>query len=182
MGTVLFIGGYSRTGKSETLKYLKSQGIPCYSTSALLHQVYQNLLDTGMLDAKAIWDEEDKPELRRELTTLAEKVLVPVFGREAFSHTVIRQANLSSAPLVVIETIGGEEFKLGLEPLQKPYLCWNIRREGELKGVDIRELLEGGEDIWNDGSIEELHWKIEQELARRRTFSWLDATKATLKV
>jgi hypothetical protein len=83
---------------------------------------------------------------------------------------------------VVIETIGGEEFKLMAEALQKPYLCWNIRREGGLKGVDIRELLEGGEDIWNDGSIEELHGKIEQGLARRRAFTWSDVTKATLEV
>jgi hypothetical protein len=182
MGVVLFIGGYSRVGKSTTINYLKSQGIPCYSTSALLHQVYQNLDITGLLSSRRAWDEENKPELRQELITLAESVLVPVFGREIFSHTIIRQANLSTAPLVVIETIGGEEFKLGLEVIKKPYLCWNIRRDGELKGVDIRELLEGGEDIWNDGSIEELHWKIEQGLARRRTFSWSEVAKATLKV
>jgi hypothetical protein len=182
MGTVLFIGGFSRAGKSTTIDYLKSQGIPCYSTSALLHQTYQNLYKSELLDSSHYWVEDNKPELRQELITLAESVLVPVFGREVFSHTVIRQANLSTAPLVVIETIGGEEFKLGLEVLRKPYLCWNIRREGELKGVDIRELLEGGEDTWNDGSVEELHWKIEQELARRRTFSYSDIAKATQKV
>jgi hypothetical protein len=182
MGVVLFIGGYARTGKSEAISYLKSQEIPCYSTSDLLHQTYQNLYEGGLLYPNRYWGEDEKPELRQELITLAESVLVPVFGREIFSHTVIRQANLSPAPLVVIETIGGEEFKLMGEALQKPYLCWNIRREGELKGVDIRELLERGEDIWNDRSIEELHWKIEQELARRRTFTWSNVTKATLEV
>jgi hypothetical protein len=182
MGIILFIGGYARSGKGEILKYLKSQNIPCYSTSALLHQTYQNLIEAGMLDSRCVWGEEDKPKLRQELITLAESVLVSVFGREIFSHTVIRQANLSPAPLVVVETIGGEEFKLGLEIIQKPYLCWNIRREGELKGVDIRELLEGGDDIWNDGSIKDLHCKIEQELARKRTFRWSEVSKATLKV
>jgi hypothetical protein len=182
MGIVLFIGGLPRSGKTTTIDYLKSQGIPCYSTSALLHQTYQNLDITGLLASRRAWDEENKPELRQELITLAESVLVPVFGREVFSHTVIRQANISSAPLVVVETIGGEEFKLMAEVLRKPYFCWNIRREGELKGVDIRELLKGAEGIWNDGSLEELYWKIEQGLARKRTFSWSEVTKETIEV
>lgn len=173
MSIVLFIGGYARAGKQTALDYLKSLGIPCYSTSALLHQTYQNLYKTGLLQPNLYWGEENKPELRRELIVLAEEVLVPVFGREVFSHTVIRQVNLSTASLVVVETIGGEEFKLGLEVLRKPYLCWNIRRDEELKGVDIRELLEG-EDIWNNGSIEELHRKIERELDLWNRFKLVD--------
>jgi hypothetical protein len=172
MGYVLFISGLARSGKTSTIDYLKSQGIPCLSTSVLLHQTYQNLISTGLLAPNHYWKESNKPQLRKTLITLAEEVIVPVFGRESFAQTVIRQANEYPLPLVAVETIGGEEFKLGLETLEKPYFCWNIRREGELKGVDIRELLEEGEDIWNDGSIEDLHLKIQQELDRRRTLTY----------
>lgn len=168
MSKIIFIGGWARSGKSSTLNYLKTQGIPTYSTSALLHQTYRRLIEAKLKSFKRdfdIYDGNSKAELRQELITLAEDVLVPIFGREIFAHTIIRQANLDPAPIVAVETIGGEEFRLGLEMVEKEYVCWNIRRDSELKGVDLRELLEGGVDIWNNGSLSDLSGRIERELS-----------------
>lgn len=165
---IIFIGGYACSGKTSTLEILKKLGIPCYSTSALIHKVYKELALSGLLSSKKLWGKENKPELRECLITLAEDVLVPAFGREIFAHTVIRQANFNPAPVVAVETVGGEEFRLGLKVIEKEYFCWNIRRDSELKGVDLRELLEGGIDIWNNGSISDLAGTIEKEL------SWMD--------
>ena len=168
MGEIIFIGGYSRAGKTSTLNYLKTQGIPTYSTSALLHQTYRRLIEAKLKSLKRdfnIYDGNNKAELRQELITIAEDVLVPVFGREIFTHTVIRQANLDPAPIVAVETVGGEEFRLGLEMIKKEWVCWNIRRDNELKGVDLRELLEGGVDMWNNGSVSDLCGRIERELS-----------------
>lgn len=167
MGTIIFIGGFSRSGKSSTLEILKKLGIPCYSTSALLHQTYQSLIKAKLKSFKRdfnMYDDNNKDELRQELITLAEDVLVPVFGREIFAHTVIRQANLDPAPIVAVETVGGEEFRLGLEVIKEEWVCWNIRRDGELKGVDLRELLDGGVDIWNNGGLEELREEVRRQV------------------
>lgn len=164
MNKIIFIGGYARSGKDETLKILENLGIPCYSTSSLLHKFYHNLYSTELIDQFFIPDLTDKPSFRNLLITLAEDVLVPTFGREIFAHTVIRQANLDPAPIVAVETVGGEEFRLGLEVIKKEWACWNIRRDSELKGVDLRELLDGGVDIWNNGSLSDLCGRIEREL------------------
>lgn len=168
MSKIIFIGGYARAGKGSTLEILKKLGIPCYSTSVLLHQTYQRLIKSKLKSFKRdfdMYDGNNKAELRQELITLAEDVLVPTFGREMFAHTVIRQANLDPAPIVAVETVGGEEFRLELEVISKEWVCWNIRRDSELKGVDLRELWEGGVDIWNNGNLDELEGKILKELA-----------------
>jgi hypothetical protein len=167
MSKIIFIGGYSRAGKSSTLKILKNLEIPCYSTSALLHQTYQRLIKAKLKSFKLdyeMYDGNNKAEIRQELITLAEDVLVPTFGREIFAHTVILQANLDPAPIVAVETVGGEEFKLGLEVIEKTHVCWNIRRDSELKGVDLRELLEGGVSIWNNGTLDDLSGRVRREL------------------
>jgi NADPH-dependent 7-cyano-7-deazaguanine reductase QueF-like protein len=168
MGKIIFIGGYGRSGKSSTLEILKSLDIPCYSTSVLLHQTYRRLVEAKLKSFKLdfnMYDGNNKAEIRQELITLAEDVLVPTFGREIFAHTVIRQANLDPVPIVAVETVGGEEFRLGLEVIEKEYVCWNIRRNSELKGVDLRKLLVKGVDIWNNGSISDLSGRIERELS-----------------
>ena len=167
MGKTIFIGGLARSGKSSTLEILKKLGIPCYSTSALLHQTYQKLIEAKLKSLKRdfeMYDVNNKAELRQELITLAEDVLVPTFGREIFAHTVIRRANTDPAPIVAVETVGGEEFRLGLEVIKKEWICWNIRRDSELKGVDLRELLEGAADIWNNGSLQDLEKRVVREL------------------
>jgi len=73
-------------------------------------------------------------------------VLVKTFGREVFVNRVVELIEESTHPIVVTESIGGEEYEKLIKKLEKSDLDVilipvNIRRESEKPGIDIRKLL-----------------------------------------
>ena len=104
-------------------------------------------------------------ERRKHKITAAEEVLVPVYGRESFACAAAKKIFDIPDRTVVMETIGGEEWNL----LQRAIITeahwreenfkifrFNVRRDSELSGVDIRVLLENAYEIWNNGSCGDL--------------------------
>jgi hypothetical protein len=161
MKTILAVGGMSRSGKSTSLAFLKTLGIPTVSTSVLLDQVIENLSGSFNLSIPS-----DVEQRRRHKIKIAEDVLVPVFGREMFAGTAARHIFQYQSPTVVTETIGGEEFNLlqkaiSTEASQKDInyriFRFNVKKLTELSGVDIRVPLDNAYTITNDGSVQDLY-------------------------
>ena len=157
---ILFIGGYSGSGKSSALGLLEARGIPCFSTSRILHHLVNTIGTIRTLK----WN-EDSPD-RERCITLAEAVLVPLLGREVFANAVMKQVQGSTARTVVIETVGGEEYKL-FKSLTKAHRCTsiNLRRDSESPGIDLRKLLPRATNVSNNESLQELDSKLELILA-----------------
>ena len=145
MDKILILGGYARSGKTTLTDRLGSlDDIEVFSTSVLLHQfakrTINNLCGTSWdvgtpLNKYAEYQlsianadfsgDEDMYTLgpllngRELLIEFAESILVPTFGRQIFSSTVIRQAVQSSADYAIVESIGGEEYRLMQEELTR---------------------------------------------------------------
>ena len=161
--TVIFIGGYSRSGKSSSISILRDKfNIPCLSTSECLHQVKERILDSFPMIPRPTTKEEE----RTLCITLAESVLVPVYTRYLFGRWVSDQIENHYRKIIVVETIGGEEHDILVSCLDPSttYHCWNIRRQSELSGVDIRKLLVGGDTVWNNGTLFDLERLLSAKL------------------
>lgn len=185
--TIVFLGGYARSGKTTALSYFKSQGIPTFSTSDILHQQASIMFDILGTDAKRYPGTKDlskdkdaelmvsvktgdtsfkvAPSMRDILIAIAESTrsLVPDFYVQQLVEEIYRYEGVS---LAIVETVGGSEFGYIQEYLEDDYTTYslNIRREGELEGVDIRQLLPNASEIWNDGTIEELESKLNTQV------------------
>lgn len=168
---IVFVGGYAEAGKTTTLNRLKDEGLTVFSSSELLHSVTWRIV-AGILGTDKANQLENKAKnyslktllgiddtVRGLYILIAEAILVPVFGREIFAHTVARKALQASDDLVFIETIGGREHALAEEHIQllNPtalVLNLNLRRVGENKEADSRQLLPDLEgktiEIWVD--------------------------------
>jgi hypothetical protein len=134
--TIVFVGGYARSGKTTALSYLAEQGYGTVSTSAILYEFAANLF-SGITDwktdeaTKVLADKSSSFEIsftayhgreencssfsgffphRKFIIALAEDVLVKTFGRQIFARTATIRALQSDSPLVFVETVGGEEF------------------------------------------------------------------------
>lgn len=165
MKTILVIGGYSRSGKTSSLSILRNLGIPYFSTSVLLDNFIESLeREFGVPIPTEV------EERRRHKITSAEKVLVPIFGRQIFSVKAAQAAMESEDDVVLIESIGGEEWELmakaigniAYERLMNYRVYrFNVRSEREIPGVDIRQLLNNAVTIQNDGTLDDLAftWK-----------------------
>lgn len=187
--TIVFLGGYARSGKTTALSYFKSQGIPTFSTSDILHQQASTMFEMLSSNAKRYPGtkglSQDKgaevtinvktgcgstsleiaPSMRDILIAVAEstRTLDPNF----YVQQVVKQVRCcKEGKLAIVETVGGSEFEALIGTLEADYTSYylNIRREGELKGVDIRKLLPYASEIWNDGTIEELESQLNTQV------------------
>lgn len=160
--TIICIGGYARSGKTTTIEILESLGVPVFSASRFLHQVVEQA-------EKALWNPfelyDDVMTDRAKCICMAEEILIPVFGRKLFAHAMYDGAISTPEETVAIETIGGQEFQ-EFKMLARGHRleCWNVRSEREKSGVDIRQLLPEGQDIWNDGTIADWQKQIEDRV------------------
>lgn len=169
--TIVYLGGYARSGKSSLIEELRNRGYSCFSTSEILHEVASRFCLSFYLPV-FFRHKTEKFDLgysffpciktgREWLITLAEDVLVPVFGRELFAHTASKRAIACDTPLVFIEAFNNEEQNLmswyaqNIGNIQQE-LIFNIRRDREEPDADSRELLAGAIDIQNTQTIAEL--------------------------
>jgi len=138
---VIVIGGWSNSGKTVAINYFRKLKIPCFSSSELNHQATNSVLEMFNILVP-----EDKEEKRPYCIKVAEDVLVKTFGREVFVNRVVELIEGSEYPIVVTESIGGEEYEKLVKKLDKSsmdvvLIPINIRRESEKPGIDIRKLL-----------------------------------------
>jgi len=159
---VIVLSGYARSGKTTFARIGKDLGYTTLSTSALLHKFVRMLfesllhLEINTNDKKGIhaislvynnignrflaWSGRDL------LILIAEKCLVPVFGRELFAHTVARSINNEAEGNFIYEAFNREECDLFIDYLEKRYINFTvvtIRSDKEEMTVDTRELLTG---------------------------------------
>jgi hypothetical protein len=137
MRLVYFVGGYSNSGKSTLLNQLqKDYFCEVVSGSKFLHQKHVELFghDSNCKTTAG----------RKKFIKWAEGEYIPgLGGRSEFVAQLMGKAINSSADVVLVESIGGEEFDLmmGDLPWATPYGTYNCTRIGEKPGVDIRKLL-----------------------------------------
>lgn len=159
------MGGYSRAGKTSSLAILKNLGITYFSTSILLDNFIESLEREFNIPIPT--EVEDR---RQHKIAAAEKVLVPIFGRQIFSVTAAKAAMDAEDDVVLIESIGGEEWDLMAKAIgnisHEKYMNYriyrfNVRSQNEKPGVDIRKLLNNAVTIQNDGTLDDLAntWK-----------------------
>lgn len=182
---IIIIGGFARSGKTETLKYLQDiYGYSVYSSSKKLHQVAAKLLNlhTPKIPveefAEMLKDKENgsvvfgnkEYESREFLIKIAEGILVPSFSRNLFPGAIIWELLNERPARAVIETIGGEEWSILRSELDLRglvYKTYNIRSVRERPSVDYRKLIEGAPSINNDGSsLKDLYRTIDQTLCK----------------
>ena len=138
---LIVIGGMACVGKSLAISHFRELEIPCFSSSELNHQATNSILEMFNIPVP-----EDKEEKRPYCIKVAEDVLVKTFGRGVFVNRVVEMIEESLHPIVVTESIGGEEYEKLIKKLEKSdtdviLFPINIRREGERAGIDIRKLL-----------------------------------------
>lgn len=167
MKHILAIGGKAQSGKSSTVKILRSLGVPVVSTSELLDEFLTRLKIHYGIDQGSTVEETRQLKIKA-----AERVLVPTFGREVFANTAARMIFKHPESMVAIETIGGEEWKLIQKAItleaaysETSYTIrrYNLIRDSQLENVDIRELLENARLIKNNGTLDDLYdyWLLE---------------------
>ena len=163
---IILIGGYARSGKSSSITILEQQGWKIISSSRMIHEFAQRLI--LMFTGRAI-DTHDKEItfldmlIRDFLIKLAEDVMMPVFTRAVFTAPMAALAANSPHDLIAIETYGGVEYDFLSKYLRLEGLTWqnyNIRRQTEEPGIDLRRLLPGGIDIENNSTFDDLARKL----------------------
>lgn len=188
LAPIVTYSGYARAGKTTFINpALELLGYEVLSTSVILHQFAQKVADSLFNQQLDTLDKsntlhmqlidntglhQSTMETRDFLITLAESCIVPVFGRSCIVRVVATKASrlLSEGKLVAIETIGGSEYNLLLDLLSEEGINhadiveFNVRREGELAGVDVRELIPYAVDIENNDTFEALKDKLYQHL------------------
>lgn len=139
MVNIVFLGGYSNSGKSTLARNLvKLEDWTVISTSDMLYSFLGKMLNTLTgYETDAGYCERLIHQFKREerafefivndeaeqtgfgsheltgrelLVTAAEEWLVPTFGREIFAHAAVKAAAKASTPYALIETIGGDEY------------------------------------------------------------------------
>jgi hypothetical protein len=166
MKTILVIGGFAQSGKSSSLQFLRTQGIPTFSTSVLLDKFIEALETTFGIPIPSPVEERRKHKI-----AAAEEVLVPIFSRQVFANQAGKDLMECESELVVVETIGCEEWKelqkaiaAQSMALSKNYQIYrfNVTRESQLEGVDIRKPLENAYEVSNNETLERLDnkWKF----------------------
>ena len=157
---------YKLTHNSSSLKLLQGQGIPTFSTSVLLDRFIVALETTFGVPIPTTVEERRKHKI-----AAAEEVLVPIFSRQVFANQAGKDLMECESELVVVETIGGEEWKelqkaiaAQSMALGKNYQIYkfNVTRKSQLTGVDIRKPLERAYEVQNNGTLEQLDnkWKF----------------------
>lgn len=165
----VLISGYARAGKTSIISEL---GHNVYSTSK-----YLDLVCSGMLVGSELQNSTDWPELYRTVELnhkyvkdfqskneniappgytirsfkimVAEDIIVPLYGRERGLIIPTLWVVDYNAPVIYIETIGGEEAECIKNHLPNHKIIpINIRSKGEQAGVDIRQLLPDARDIY----------------------------------
>lgn len=192
MKRLVVFSGFSRSGKSEYVgNILKNLGYEKVSTSDKLHEFTKSIfkalfgleIDTYDKTSKNIFFSlaikgvgiyevcgKKFAEFRDVLIAVAEEALVKVFGRFVFGYTAAKLVNeaIAADKCVFFESIGGDEYtefcKFVDPEILADALIFNVRRDTEQKGVDIRQLLDNGVDIWNNGTYEDLETKIKEYL------------------
>jgi hypothetical protein len=183
--SIIFVSGYARAGKSTFINYAESLGHGAESTSKILYEVATNILvqlfgfsqrkaesiladKTASFSWRCWWNTDDsygnnslsKVPHRSFLIKVAERILVPVFGRELFARQSVIRALRNDSALVFVETIGGDEFDASLvaldetvgrlpEAQQPKVFKVNVRSPQEERDADYRQLLPHGLEIWN---------------------------------
>ncbi len=167
--TLVFLGGYANAGKSTAVKWFRKQGIEVFSSSELLHDHIENMM--GRLHTYFdSYDRSGSTQLnnltiphRDFMIALAEATRQIIDG-EIYMKGVMGQAIASKSELVVVETVGGHEYEIGLKMAREQkdlqLVNVNIRMHSELPGVDIRELLPYATDIYNNGTKEDLYRQL----------------------
>jgi len=157
--TIIFVGGYARSGKTTVINYLEEHyQAEVLSGSRMIHQITDSLLDYFGLNSF---------RLKREINKfIAESVLKKFLHPQIFALALAEKVKTSNSPLIVIESIGGDEFVKLKDLINSPTkpLCWNIRKDTEQPQADQRELLPEAFNIWNEGSIDDLFITIQQKL------------------
>jgi hypothetical protein len=143
MRLVYFIGGFADSGKSTLLKRLQADyHCETVSGSKFLHEKHVELFGYDISCKSATG--------RRKFIDWVELDYIPgLGGRANFVHELMATVLSSSADVVLIESIGGEEFDLmmGELPWQTPYRSYNCVRQGAQQGVDIRRLLPDANEL-----------------------------------
>ena len=177
MAKILVVGGYARSGKSTLLEASKDVSkelvVSYVSTSQTLDEHAWNIYAAAAASCgrRAEFGSEQFISLLRSKADgilgfnsrqfkidVAEKIIVPLFGRDAgiVKPTVDEMYKLYSqyARNVIIESIGGEEWEIlerYLKGYQMDYVAFNVRSpEREQPGVDIRQLLPVELELVND--------------------------------
>jgi hypothetical protein len=181
MKTIIFIGGYAESGKTTSINYLKTLGIPCFSTSELLHHfcfnTYKYIMGIELETQNKIKMvtlfpfnsafRSIKVSMREFLIYVAENLLTKTFGRGIFALGIKNQIETCPSNLVIIETIGGKEYyELNncFSDTEYNKININIRSYTEKPGIDIRELLPKALEINNNESVQKLYIKLEEQL------------------
>jgi hypothetical protein len=171
MKTIICVGGYARAGKSTTVEILESLDIPVFSASRFLHKAVDLTKGTVFEPWAAAIKLTDiavdivPPSERMQCITMAERILVPTFGRKLFAHAMFDGLTAVDNQIVAIETIGGDEWQEFANLAEGHRLViWNVRSEREQPGIDIRELIPDGQDIWNDETLEDWREYIENRV------------------
>jgi hypothetical protein len=146
---VLIICGYARTGKTSLISELSEEDWSVASSSNILTEVCEEILrvfDRPSVDFKSKTGQIVAGSYlytpRAFKISIAEKVIVPILGREAMINASFRCCYKDN---IVCESIGGAELDMYLSYIRVNYpgakvLVLNMRSALELKGVDIREL------------------------------------------
>lgn len=158
---IICIGGFSNSGKSTTVKILESLGVPVFSASRFLHKAVDLANETFFKADRPDPINYRWPTNRQQCITMAEEILVPTFGRRLFAHAMFDGVIESPERIVAIESIGEAEWEEFAKLARGHHLeIWNIRSLTEKPGIDIRELIPDGMDLWNTGTIEDLEKRI----------------------
>ena len=191
MKKLVILSGYARTGKTTALEVAEGLGYTVVSTSVLLHR-FVNLLLTNLFGQSKSVDTSCKKSLHRLettfnkintvmylksrdlLITVAEKCIVPVFGRDAFGLAAAKLVKGSDKDLFIYEAFNKEECDLFLHFLDSlpsyDIKVVTVVRDGFEGGEDKRELLDSYYGfaqnilIRNSGTVEEYREAIAQEL------------------
>jgi adenylate kinase family enzyme len=171
---IILIGGYANSGKSTFMQFAEELGCNTYSSSVLLHSVYQKIalrfygekIDSlKKNDLIYTWltpNELGQVTIREDLINLAENILVETFSRGIFASAIVDQilCKNDSGKAHVIETFGDVELDY-LEYYLQTFLPtavvirFNIRRQEENPSADSRKLLTSAFDIVNTGTKEQ---------------------------
>jgi hypothetical protein len=167
MRKIIVVGGYARSGKSTSIKIIESFGIPTTSTSVILDNILDSLVPYLKDWVPSILESENDPIYknirRKKKIWLAEQIICKKLTRQSLVFGVIKKIKETNSKIIVVESIGGEEYNLLMEQLyhlSEEFLIKNvnIRRKTEEPGIDIRELLPNSVDIWNESTLEDLEF------------------------
>lgn len=136
---VYFIGGYPNSGKTTLINHLSTHyKCEAFSGSKILHQKHKEIFGHD-LNCKV-------PKNREKFINWVEGTYIPSLGgREPFIQSLMAQVANSKSEVVLVESIGGEEFDqmVGHLDWRVPFQTYNCTRYEETPGLDMRKPLPG---------------------------------------